>query len=1003
MELVFDMIRSVFLFFTALWMMKMVMVPLCCDEEDHGAKRLRVNEQFAREANFSDEDIYQEAKKDRIGYWEKLAGELAWFKKWDLVLEWNPPYAKWFASGTLNVSYNCLDRHIDAGLGDKTALIHINEGGERQFVTYQQLYQDVNRIANVMKHLGVEAGDRVAIYMPMMPEAIASMLACNRIGAVHTVVFGGIGSVSVKERIMDADAKLLVTADGSYRSGKTIGYKTTVDSALDECSCLEKVLVFRNIGVNTYCKTGRDYWYHEIKEEVASYCKPAEMGAEDPLFILYTSGTTGKPKGILHTTGGYLVGAHSSFYSVFDIKPKDVYWCTADVGWITGHTYVVYGPLSNAATQVIYEGGFDYPSKNRFAEIIDSNGVTIFYTAPTLVRMFMQWGDVCLKGGSFQSLRLLGSIGEPINPEAWEWFFKYIGRSQCPIVDTWFQTETGSLVISPLPGITPLKPGSVTKALPGYEVAIFDENGDIADKGFLAITEPYPSMMRGLYKDHDRFVSTYWSKWDGKYYFAGDYATVDEDGYIWIGGRCDEVLKVSGHRIGTAEIENALIECPDVAESAVVGVKDELKGQKIVAFVILKEGVQKKDDLECELKNLVATLIGGYARPARIVFVENLPKTRSGKILRRVLKNLVEGEPVGNTATLNVPGVIDELTPICKELYNEFYLPSILLGQISAKPQFGSVPSPIQRSSAAIVKIVTPLLQKHLEETNYDRLSLTEQFLEEFLVNQRENPSLTVLGALAAFNPEIGVNAYGCWSLTDDMLKRLPNDLNAYKIGSNLPLRFKQPGQSNLSHNALVVLFENPHEINDQGVVLIDPNFDIEVPIVLIQNGPQVTVNMKAKGEWSFMLHQGKILCFTEKLNPELALEENAAMIYSLENYLNPIQVGVKASLAADRKISVVSRNSFGKEIAHLNVHFPSGTVLWSLYEEKQPPISFENFLLGKGFNKGFAKLLKTTALELNSSIRKIILHKEVFSQLNVDFLALIAGNVRKNEFFLTD
>lgn len=663
------MFSNIYLLFALIWM-----VPLCCNEGDVGVKGFKIDEKFACKANFSDEAIYQEAKNDRIGYWEKLAGKLHWFKKWDQVLEWNHPYAKWFVSGTLNVSYNCLDRHIIAGLGDKVALIHVSESKEKRLVTYQQLYEDVNRIANVMKHFGVETGDRVAIYMPMMPEAIASILACSRIGAIHTVIFGGIGPVSVKERIMDAEAKLLLTSDGSYRSGKTISYKTIVDSCLDECSCLEKVLVFRNIGTDTYCKDGRDYWYHDIKEKVSSYCPPAEIDAEDLLFILYTSGTTGKPKGILHTTGGYLVGANSSFYSVFDIKPKDVYWCTADIGWITGHTYVVYGPLSNAASQVIYEGSFDYPTKCRFAEIIDDNQVTIFYTAPTLVRMFMQWGDACLKGGKFESLRLLGSIGEPINPEAWEWFSKYIGRNQCPIVDTWFQTETGAIVISPLPGITSLKPGSVAKALPGYEVAVLDESGTPANKGFLAITEPFPSMMRGIYKDHNRYVSTYWSKWDGKYYFAGDYATVDEDDYIWIAGRCDEVLKVSGHRIGTAELENALIESPDVAESAVVGVRDEIKGQKIVAFVILKDGVQKKDNLESELKNLVATFIGGYARPARIVFVKNLPKTRSGKILRRVLKNLVEGNPVGDIETLTVPGVIDELMPICKELYNEFYL-----------------------------------------------------------------------------------------------------------------------------------------------------------------------------------------------------------------------------------------------------------------------------------------------------------------------------------------
>lgn len=993
--MVFTMIWNIFLFLASF----MAALPLCCDEDDR--KMLELNEQFVSNANFSDDTIYLEAKNDRVGYWEKLAKDLFWFKTWDQALEWNPPYAKWFASGTLNVSYNCLDRHIHAGLGDKIALIHIDEAGKKQTVTYQQLYYDVNRIANVMKHLGVQVGDRVAIYMPMTPSAVASMLACTRIGAVHTVIFGGVGAVSVKERIMDAEAKLLVTADGSYRGGKTIVYKNNIDDSLAECSCLEKVLIFENIGTDINCKQGRDYWYHEIETQVADYCPPAEMGAEDPLFILYTSGTTGKPKGILHTTGGYLVGAHSSFYSVFDIKPSDIYWCTADVGWITGHTYVVYGPLSNATSQVIYEGSFEYPSKNRFAEIIDTNQVTIFYTAPTLVRMFMQWGDSCLKGGSFKSLRLLGSIGEPINPEAWDWFNKHIGQNRCPIVDTWFQTETGALVISPLPGITHLKPGSVAKALPGYEVAILDEAGNPSEKGFLAITEPYPSMMRGVYKDHDRYIETYWSKWDGKYYFAGDYAREDKDGYIWVGGRCDEVLKVSGHRIGTAEVENVLIESPDVAESAVVGVKDEIKGQKIVAFVILKDGVQKKDSHEDELKALVARSIGSYARPARIVFVDNLPKTRSGKILRRVLKNLVEGEPVGNISTLNVPGVIDELIPICKALYNEFYLPSILLNQISPKPEFGPASAPISLSSREIIEIVTPLIQQHLKETNYERLSLSKKFLDEFLASKEKNLSLTPIEALAAFKPEIGANVYGCWSLTEDMLSRLPQELNAYKIGSNLPARFKQPGQSNLSHNAIVIPFENSKIKEDKGLVLIDPNFDIEVPIVLNQDGTRVVVDMKAKGEWIFMLHNDNVLCFTEKINPELDLKEGAAMMYGLEKYLNPIEVGVKAALAADRKISLVSRNSLGQEITHINVHFPSESVLWSLYGEKQAAISFEKFLAGQGFDEEFAKLSKTNCFELNESIKKILIHREVLNQLNADFLTLISTNVRKNEFFL--
>ena len=963
---------------------------------------LYFNEQFSRQANFSNLAIYDEAKRDPIAYWEKCAEELSWYKKWDQVLEGSLPDVKWFASGTLNISYNCVDRHLAAGKADRVALIHINEAGLKRDITYQELSDDVNRIANTMKQLGVTAGDRVAIYMPMMPEAIASMLACTRIGAVHTVIFGGIGAASVKERILDADAKLLITADGSYRSGKTISYKASIESALKECPCLEKVLLFHNINLETPIVEGRDHWYHDFKDRVSSFCPPAEMNAEDPLFILYTSGTTGKPKGLLHTTGGYLVGVHSSFKSVFDIKPNDVYWCTADIGWITGHSYVVYGPLANGATQVIYEGGFDFPQKNRFAQIIDQNQVTIFYTAPTLVRMFMHWGNECLCDAKLDSLRLLGSIGEPINPEAWIWYHQNIGHEKCPIVDTWFQTETGSLVISPLPGITPLKPGSVTKALPGYDVAILNEEGNPSNKGFLAIMAPSPAMMRGIYKDHERYVSTYWSKWGGKYYFAGDFATSDADEYIWVGGRCDEVLKVAGHRIGTAEIENALIECPDVAESAVIGIKDELKGQKIVAFTILKQGVTQKEGLEESLKQLVATQIGSYARPVRIVFVNNLPKTRSGKILRRLLKNLIEGEAIGNTATLSVPSVMDELQPICLDLYKEFYLPALQLAQLSAAPQFKPAPSPVAIGSEKIASIVTPLLHRHLEETNYDRLHLAEQFIDEVVNNQTSMDN--VLNMFVEFKPDTTLARYtggSCYSLTEGLLSELPVELNGFTIGSTLPGRFKQPGQALFSHSAVAICFANPEDPDDSGVVLLDPNFDIEVPIILKRNGKPFSVTVKTKGEWHFMLRGDKILCFTGPIDPVPALEENACMVYELQKYVNPLQVGLKPMIAADRKISLLSRDHFGCHKVHINLHLESDTLLWQLFGEKQPPISFKDFLAGDGFNNEIAELLHTTSGALNSSIRKIIIHKEILNRLNNDYLALISNSLRKREFFL--
>ena len=514
-------------------------------------------------------------------FWADCAQELDWFNKWNCVLEWESPYAKWFSGGTLNVSYNCLDRHVIKGKGDKTALIYLNENGEKRFLTYSKLLEEVNKISNFLKKMGVQRGDRIAIYMPMTPESIASMLACTRIGAVHLVIFGGMSAESVKDRILESEAKVLLTADGSWRSGKVITYKSQLDPILEECPSLETTLVLKHTGSPVELKKGRDYWYHEELSKFSKVCEPEKMDAEDPLFILYTSGTTGKPKGILHTTGGYLVAAHNTFKWIFDIKPEDVYWSTADIGWITGHSYVAYGPLSNCATQVIYEGSFDHPAKNQFARVIHECRVSVFYTAPTLIRMFMKWGDDCLVKAKLDSLRLLGSVGEPINPETWLWFHKYIGHERCPIVDTWFQTETGCIVIAPLPGVTPLLPGTATRALPGYKVDILDEEGNPSLKGYLAIMHPFPSMMRGIYKDPTRFKSTYWDKWQGMYYFAGDFASKDINDYFWLGGRCDEVLKIAGHRIGTAEIENALIQYNMVAESAVCGISILLKGKKL--------------------------------------------------------------------------------------------------------------------------------------------------------------------------------------------------------------------------------------------------------------------------------------------------------------------------------------------------------------------------------------------------------------------------------------
>lgn len=951
------------------------------------------------------DELFAEADRDYIAFWERCARELVWNKPWDKALVWTPPEARWFEGGLINVSYNCLDRHIAEGHGDKIALIHIDELGHKRSLSYRELYLEVNKIANVMKQLGIKRGDRVAIYMPMVPEALASMLACTRLGAVHTVIFGGIGPLSVQERICDAEAKLLITVDGSYRGGKVIKYKTPIDPYLDNIDCLKNVLVFQNIGLSLPLKEGRDIWYSQIVNKSISYCPPEAMNAEDPLFILYTSGTTGKPKGILHTTGGYLVGVHSTYKWVFGIQPDDIYWCTADIGWITGHSYVVYGPMSHCATQVIYEGAFNKPQKNRFARIIDDEKVTIFYTAPTLVRMFMQWGDECLKNSSLSSLRLLGSIGEPINPESWNWFHEKIGHKNCPIVDTWFQTETGAFVLSPLPGYRPLKPGSVTKPLPGYSVAILDEEGHETDKGYLAILRPYPSMMRGVYKNKERYISTYWSKWDGKYYFAGDVALKDREEDIWVGGRCDEVLKVAGHRIGTAEVENALIECSEVAESAVVGIKDNIKGQRIVAFVVLKDDFLPDEALIQKLLESVSAHVGGYAKPARIVFVNHLPKTRSGKILRRVLKNLVEGEDVGNTATLSDPGVVDALKCHCEKLRDEFFglkaterkdlTYQDLLSLISPMPNLqNDTPEPVTVKGAVVASVVEPFLRLHLQETNYDRLHLVEQFIDYYVAESALKPYLKPIEALAQFQPYIGSDRYHgstCHGLTEDLYSRLPRGLQGYRIGATLPVRFQQNGWPLLCHVALAIPYVE--ENGEEGVVLLDPNFDIEVAIVLKKEGPPVLVDMKDKGFWTFQLSNDKIFCKTSSDDKE------PSMVYELKNYLNASEVGTKPMIAMDRRISLLSRGADGRHKAHLNVNFHTDSITSSIYEMRQEPIGFEAFLAGSQFSETFAQLLGLSADSLNRTIVKVIKNKALLDRLYGEYLALLAADQRKDFF----
>lgn len=615
--------------------------------------------EFAKQANVFDESLYRQGE-DIEAFWAKEADRLVWMKKWDRILDYKAPDAKWFINGKLNASYNCLDRHLKGPRRNKAAFIWEGENGETRTLTYWELHREVCQFANVLKSFGIVKGDRIAIYMPLIPEAIVAILACARVGAVHTVVFGGFSSDSLKDRIQDCGARLLVTADGGYRRGTLIPLKTTADSALEGCPTVEAALVVKRTGTPVDMKVGRDYWVHDLVGQASMVCPPEEMDSEDPLFVLYTSGTTGKPKGIVHTTAGYLVGVAATSSWVFDLKEEDVFWCTADIGWITGHSYVVYGPMINGATQVIYEGAPDWPKRNRFWKIVEKYGVTIFYTAPTAIRAFMKWGEQFPKECNLSSLRLLGSVGEPINPEAWMWYYEFIGGKNCPIVDTWWQTETGCIVISPLPGISPLKPGSATKPLPGFHADILLDDGKKSKAGYLVLTQPWPSMMRGIWGDPGRFAKTYWSKWEG-IYFTGDGAKRDDEGYLWLLGRVDDVMNVSGHRLGTMEIESALVDHKSVAEAAVVGVSDSLKGQLPVAFVILKEGFKPTNDREHELKNHVVKKIGAIARPDRVIFTRDLPKTRSGKIMRRLLRDIAEGRLLGDVTTLADKEVVEEL------------------------------------------------------------------------------------------------------------------------------------------------------------------------------------------------------------------------------------------------------------------------------------------------------------------------------------------------------
>ena len=620
---------------------------------------------FRAAAHVRDESIYAEAERDPEAFWARFAGELEWSRPWDRILDWQPPHAKWFVGGRINVSVNCLDRHVRTARRNKAALIWEGEPGDRRTLTYHDLHREVSTFANVLKSLGVSKGDRVALYLPLVPELAIAMLACARIGAIHSVVFGGFSAESLRDRINDAKARLLVTADGGYRRGHIVALKQVADEALASTPSIEHVVVVRrgDRAIPVHMQDGRDRWYHELMQDAPARCEPEPMDSEDMLYILYTSGTTGKPKGIVHTTGGYLVGAYATTRLVFDLKDDDVYWCTADIGWVTGHTYVVYGPLANGATVVMYEGAPDWPTKERLWSLIEKYGVTVFYTAPTAIRAFMKWGTEWPQRRDLSSLRLIGSVGEPINPEAWVWYYKYIGGERCPVVDTWWQTETGAIMITPLPGVTTLKPGSATKPFPGITAEIRTDKGDTVEVGggLLALTRPWPSMLRGIYGDPDRYVTQYWNKWGSGVYVTGDGAKRDADGYFWLLGRVDDVINVAGHRIGTMEVESALVDHPGVAEAAVVGRAHDIKGQAIAAFVTLKEGTQSAKELVDDLKEHVVRKIGAIARPDDILFTADLPKTRSGKIMRRLLRDIAEGKALGDTTTLADPAVVAKL------------------------------------------------------------------------------------------------------------------------------------------------------------------------------------------------------------------------------------------------------------------------------------------------------------------------------------------------------
>jgi acetyl-CoA synthetase len=623
-------------------------------------RKFRPPKSFVKAARVRSTAVYREARRNPLRFWERQAKELRWIKPWRKTLEWKLPYAKWFIGGKLNVSDNCLDRHVEGPRRNKAAIVWEGEPGDSRVLTYRDLWREVNRFAAALRRHGVKKGNTVTIYMPMIPELPIAMLACARIGAPHSVVFGGFAPESLRDRINDCKATVVITADGGYRRGGLVPLKKNTDEALKECPGVRTVIVYKRTGQEIAWEQSRDVWWDDFVKGADAYAKPEPMDSEDMLYLLYTSGSTGKPKGIIHTTGGYLTGVTATHRLIFDLREEDVYWCTADIGWVTGHSYIVYGPLGNGATTLMYEGTPDWPDKDRFWRIIEKYGVTILYTAPTAIRTFVRWGDEYPKRCDLSSLRLIGTVGEPINPEAWVWYWKVIGGGRCPVVDTWWQTETGHILISPLPGVTVCKPGSATHAFPGIEADVVNDKGEPAHAGYLVLKRPWPGMLRGIYGDPERYQRQYWSQIPGMY-FTGDGCKRDKDGYFWLLGRIDDVMNISGHRVSTMEVESALVDHPAVAEAAVIGRPHEIKGQAIAAFVTIKLGIPTSDALKDEIKQHVSRKIGALARPDDVIYAAELPKTRSGKIMRRLLRDVAEGRVLGDTTTLADPAVVATL------------------------------------------------------------------------------------------------------------------------------------------------------------------------------------------------------------------------------------------------------------------------------------------------------------------------------------------------------